>query len=687
MVLAAVLLLLATLAGYAWRVLFDADQFAGRAAATLQDERVRTVLADRVTDELVLANEPDLIAARPLIASAVSGMVGSDAFASLFRRGVRDVHRAVFARDRDTVALTLVDVGTVVAEALERARPRIAAELERRARITVLERDVGAVTGDLARLAERLRVAAIVFGALTLAAAVAAVAVAPDRRRAAASLGLGAVAVGVLIVVATALARGIVLAQVGDADAQSAAAAVWDAFLGDLREVAWALAGAGAVVAAAAASLLRPGAAWLRTAARRVAHEPRNGWLRGLRGAALIVAGVLVIAEPTAALQIAATLAGLALVFAGVQAILRLTYRPREAAATAAEPWRGRRLVAATAAALLAVAAVAAFAAGGGVAAPEARIGGCNGHRELCDRPLDEVVLPATHNSMSVPEPGWFAALQERPMRGQLDDGIRGLLLDTHYADKLPNGRVRTFFGEDGVGTAIADDPVSPSSIEAAERLRERLGFRGEGERGIYLCHTFCELGATPLADALDELHDFLVTHPGEVVVVVNQDQVTPADFVAAIADAGLDRYAFRPPAGRSWPTLGEMVEADRRLVVLAENRAGAAPWYQLAYDRLLQETPFSFATPADLTRPATLAATCRANRGPSGAPLFLINHWINTDPAPRPSNAASVNAAGPLLRRARACERLRGRIPTLLAVDFYTRGDVFEVVDTLNGV
>ena len=62
----------------------------------------------------------------------------------------------------------------------------------------------------------------------------------------------------------------------------------------------------------------------------------------------------------------------------------------------------------------------------------------------LCDRPLDEVVLPATHNSMSAPLPGWYSAEQERPIRGQLDDGIRGLLLDTHYGDRLPSGRVRT---------------------------------------------------------------------------------------------------------------------------------------------------------------------------------------------------------------------------------------------------
>jgi hypothetical protein len=204
----------------------------------------------------------------------------------------------------------------------------------------------------------------------------------------------------------------------------------------------------------------------------------------------------------------------------------------------------------------------------------------------------------------------------------------------------------------------------------------------------MYLCHTFCELGATPLRDALDQIQAFLVNNPGEVLIVVNQDAVTPADFVGAMEDAGLADYAITPPAaGAPWPTLRELIDSDRRLLVMAEEEGGAAPWYQAAYERLLQETPYEFRQPAQLLDPARLPASCEPNRGTEGAPLFLLNHWIGTDPAPRPSNAAKVNAYEPLLRRARECERIRGRLPNLVAVDFYLEGDVFGVVDTLNGL
>ena len=55
----------------------------------------------------------------------------------------------------------------------------------------------------------------------------------------------------------------------------------------------------------------------------------------------------------------------------------------------------------------------------------------CNGHAELCDRTLDNVTLPGTHNSMSNLDAGWIAANQQHGITRQLDDGIRALMLDT----------------------------------------------------------------------------------------------------------------------------------------------------------------------------------------------------------------------------------------------------------------
>jgi uncharacterized membrane protein HdeD (DUF308 family) len=694
-VLTGVLLVVAALVGYARMTVVDSGRFADRATATLRDGAVRTLVAERVTDELVLANRSDLLAARPLIISAVSGLVGGEAFGSLFHRGALDVHRAVFDRDQNTVTLTLVDVGTVAGEALREVRPKLARQLEDSGRVQLVSRKVGSVAGDLARLGDRIRMLAVLLAGLTVLAAAAALVASTDRRRTVARLGVASIAAGVAVVVAYVVARVILLAGLHDPDERAAAAAVWREFLGDLRSLGLVLAGAGAIAAAAASSLIAPDE--LETRARRVwrivLREPANTWLRVLRGLVLIAAGVLVVAEPTAALQVVAVFGGVVLVHEGAQALLRLIYRPprrrpEHEAQEPQEPRRWRRLAVGAAAALAIAATGTVFIAAGGVDEPSAAVQGCNGSVKLCAKRLDQVVLPATHNAMSVPLAGWFSSEQDTPIAEQLQDGIRGLLLDTHYADKLSATRFRTDFDSPAdLREAIKQDGASDHAVQAALRLRDRLGFRGEGTRGMYLCHTFCELGATPLEDVLDDLHTFLVTHPGEVVVMVNQDYVTPADFVTAVREADLEPLVFTPREGEPLPTLGEMVRSGRRLVLLAENHAGAAPWYQLAYRSLVEETPYTFPSTADLTTPSRLPASCAPNRGPERAPLFLINHWVSTDPVPRPADAAKVNAYRPLLQRARECQRIRGHLPNLLAVNFYKRGDLFGVVDTLNGV
>jgi hypothetical protein len=695
-VLCAVLLAAATLSGYAWRAIFDSDQFADRATATLEDRSVRSLVGERLTDRVVLEHQADLISVRPIIASTISGVVGGGAFRSLFHRAALDAHRAVFQHDQNTVVLTVADVGTVAAAALQTLKPSVARQVQDAGRVELVDRDLGAAPGKAARIARDVRVLSYVLAALTLAAAAVALVIAPDRRRTASQLGVAVASVGVVVVLAYAIARAVVLDRFHDPDERAAAGAVWASFLGDLRTFGWVLVGSGGLVAAAAASLVRPieVEGTLLRGWRVATTEPASTRWRVARALALVALGVLVIAKPLTALQVVATLVGVYVAYKGIEAILRLIYQPPDAAVEAAREQRAARLrgrvrglAVPALAALLIVGIVAAFLGGGGASAPAASIGSCEGHAELCDRPFDEVVLPATHNAMSAPLKGWYSAEQDRSIGGQLEDGIRGLLLDTHYADALGNGRVRTFVESKGdLGLIKDQDGVSDQDFDAALRIRERLGFRGEGKRGMYLCHTLCELGATPLATGLGDIHDFLVTHPSEVVVVVNQDYVTPADFVKAVGDAGLAGYAFTPPDDGDWPTLREMIEADQRLVLLAENHAGAAPWYQPVYKSLTKETPYTFRTASLLTAKADLPASCEPNRGPKEAPLFLINHWVSTDPTPRPSDAEKVNAYAPLLARARECQRIRHHLPNLLAVNFYKRGDVFRVVDTLNG-
>jgi hypothetical protein len=226
-VAASLALVLALVAAYARRALVDSDQFANRATVALQNESSRTLVAARITDGVVLDRAADLIAARPLIESAVSSIVGGRAFGKLFRSGVGDMHRALFARGQNTVTLTVADVGTVVGAALEKLSPKVAREIESTGRVALLRRHVGDVGAQAARIADAVRLLALGLLLASLGLVAAALALSADRRRTVVELGTGAAVAGVLLVVALAVVRSVAVNRVAGADEQAAARAVW----------------------------------------------------------------------------------------------------------------------------------------------------------------------------------------------------------------------------------------------------------------------------------------------------------------------------------------------------------------------------------------------------------------------------------------------------------------------------
>src|SRR5690606_27573753 len=141
-----------------------------------------------------------------------------------------------------------------------------------------------------------------------------------------------------------------------------------------------------------------------------------------------------------------------------------------------------------------------------------------------------------------------------------------------------------------------------------------------EGERALFLCHSFCELGATPMSAALVDLRDFLDAFPGEFVVVIVQDATSAEDTIAEFELADLAERAYTHTPGEPWPTLVDLPAEGTQLLVLAEREAGGAAWYQQAFD-LIQDTTLSMITPA--------ADRCTPGRGDPDHPLLLLNHWV----------------------------------------------------------
>jgi hypothetical protein len=682
---------------YARVAIFDSSGFADRATESLAEERVQQALTVPIVNAIVDSGPAELINAEPLLEAGVGAVIDSAPFERVFHDAARSAHSALFEGDAEALVLSLADAGVIAIEAVRSISPETAREIPED-----LEPDLIRITEEdalvgVADLAHDVREAAIVWPLIGLALLAGSVALAPVRR-AGVITAAAATAVGSGIVIALYLVgRSLVLGQFDDEVVHDAAAAGWDAFFGDLF-VWFAALGVGAVIVAAAAYAgvreVDP-AAPLRRLATIASWRPARPAVRLGRAAAILAVSLFLVLRPEAGLHIVVVAIGGWGLFVAVTEILLVVAPPPEpVTAGARERATGllRRLRPGRAAVVLgglaAMVTALALATGGREEAtdrPPGPVTACNGYEELCDRTLDQVAFAATHNSMSAArEPGWYVPNQRQGIATQLDDGIRVLLIDTHYGMATEGRAVVTDIERETASRDEIEDKIGADGITRVERIRGRLlGEVDPEDAKPYLCHVFCELGATELTEALIDVREFLDTHPDELVILFLEDVVTPQDTAEAFEESGILRYAYVHRRGQPFPTLRELIEADERVLVLGETHSGGSslPWYQDGFS-LVQETPYTFRDEEEIAA----RASCRPNRGTEHNPVFQINHWIERIPR-SPDLAARVNDLEVLLKRARMCERIRGLRANILAVDYYDRGDLLAVVNELNGL
>lgn len=262
-------------------------------------------------------------------------------------------------------------------------------------------------------------------------------------------------------------------------------------------------------------------------------------------------------------------------------------------------------------------------------AAPIA-IEACNGHAVLCDRRFDEVAFATTHNAMASTEDGFAPPNQRFRLWRQLEDGVRGFMLDVHPAEN---------------GTPL-------------------------------LCHGFCRLGQRPLVDGLRDLRVFLECHPTEVVAIIFESYVPEDAIEAAFEESGLLRLVHPQEPSAPWPTLRSMIAADERVVVFTDDRDASLPWHLYSYDHAW-ENPYAATTPETLS--------CAEDRGDRSRPLWIFNHFL-TAPVARVDLAEQINHAPFFSDRLAACRAdAGGDLPNFVTVDFYDVGDLLPIIEALN--
>lgn len=103
----------------------------------------------------------------------------------------------------------------------------------------------------------------------------------------------------------------------------------------------------------------------------------------------------------------------------------------------------------------------------------------------------------------------------------------------------------------------------------------------------------------------------------------------------------------------------------------------------------------YFFETPYDTTDPSF--NQCTLDRPSGGSPdgrMYIVNHFLDQDILGTyiPDNSAdeTTNAAtgdGSIGAQVNLCTSTYGRVPNLVLVDMFDRGDVFTAQNALNGV
>jgi len=257
----------------------------------------------------------------------------------------------------------------------------------------------------------------------------------------------------------------------------------------------------------------------------------------------------------------------------------------------------------------------------------------CNGSLDLCSKKYNEVAYLTTHNAFNSDQDGLLFPNQTYNIASQLNDGVRGLMIDVY-----------DFFG-------------TPTAY-----------------------HSVFALGTIPLSDILNDIKTFLDNNPNEIVTIILECYVTANDIEDEINQSGLSSYLYTH--NTVWPTLQNMIDNDNRLVIFTDvdDASSSQNWYHYVWDYAV-ETHYSVATINDFT--------CDFNRGDPLNDLFILNHFI-TDATlgyGLYTESNNVNANPFFINRALDCQNQTNKFPNFVTVDYYELGDGLAVVDQLNGV
>ena len=263
------------------------------------------------------------------------------------------------------------------------------------------------------------------------------------------------------------------------------------------------------------------------------------------------------------------------------------------------------------------------------------------------------------------------------------------------------------FLRDASTGNSLAGNQYFNATVALSAGIRLLQAQVHDINGTLHLCHSSCALlDAGPLDEWLARVKYWMDGNPSDVVtlLLVNSDNKPAADFGAAFESSGISTYGYVPAsptsaAGGGWPSLQDMISADKRLVSFI-----ASIDYSASHPYLLDEFTHVFETAFDVRNLAGFNCTLERPSSQSSAAaavsaglLPLLNHFAyaeltaditvpNVDDIGT-TNSPSVTMTGALGLHAETCASQWGVKPVFVLVDFYDQGPSIDTADRLNGI
>ncbi|KAJ2515447.1 hypothetical protein GGI11_003761 [Coemansia sp. RSA 2049] len=330
----------------------------------------------------------------------------------------------------------------------------------------------------------------------------------------------------------------------------------------------------------------------------------------------------------------------------------------------------------------------------------------CNGYSELCSRSYNNVSFACTHNAYSSPPPEDYLALnQARSIQEQLDDGVRAFMLDVVRSASDTGTGSNTSSASSGIVSTI----INKFKGIFSRQLHHKKESKEEDPTitTVHLCHESCLLvDKGRLVDTLAVFKKFMDANPHEVVtfIIENVSGFTATQLSPSFEQSGLDKYAYAPGfsprsshSGYAWPTLAELIDKNKRLVVFIDDKAdtSAVPYILPEWEYVV-EIPYANINPVK-------SFPCNQERPRDAVPrdLLVLNHFAynritiagkNIDSPLNPTQVEEhgYNSLKSLSEHLSSCKSTWGsRVFNFITVDFYDigAGGIFKAVKLANGL